>query len=113
MTTQVRKILVIDDNQAVHEDYRKVLIDRQDDSQLDEMESLLFGDVSPKVKNLGFSFEIDSAYQGEDGFSLVKESLAAGYALLHGFHRHANATWLERDQNRAKKSGKLITTSQS
>ena len=78
MTTQVRRILVIDDNQAVHEDYRKVLESKRDESQLDEMESILFGDAPPKASIPSFSFEIDSAYQGEDGLNLVKESLVAG-----------------------------------
>ena len=78
MTTEVRKILVIDDNQAVHEDYRKVLESKRDESQLDEMESILFGDAPPKASIPSLSFEIDSAYQGEDGLNLVKESLAAG-----------------------------------
>ena len=78
MTTQVRKILVVDDNQAVHEDYRKVLESKRDESQLDEMESILFGDAPPKASIPSSSFEIDSAYQGEDGLNLVKESLAAG-----------------------------------
>ena len=76
MTTQVRKILVVDDNQAVHEDYRKVLESRRDESQLDEMESILFGDVPSKSYSPDFSFQIDSAFQGEDGLTLVKDSLA-------------------------------------
>ena len=78
MTTQIYKILVVDDNQAVHEDYRKVLDTKQDESQLDEMESILFGDVPRKASGSGFNFEIDSAYQGQDGLNMVEESLAAG-----------------------------------
>ena len=77
MTTEVRRILVIDDNQAVHEDYRKVLISKRDEKQLDEMESILFGDSQRKKGEPQFSFQIDSAYQGEEGLELVKESLAA------------------------------------
>ena len=77
MTAQIRRILVIDDNQAVHDDYRKVLETSRDESQLDEMESILFGDVSPKKSAPDFGFQIDSAYQGEEGLDLVKESLVA------------------------------------
>ena len=77
MTTEIRKILVIDDNQAVHQDYRKVLELKRDESQLDELESLLFDDAQPKVAVPQPSFKIDSAYQGEDGLELVKESLEA------------------------------------
>ena len=34
MTQKTTKILVVDDNQAVHEDYRKVLETQQDDELL-------------------------------------------------------------------------------
>jgi len=43
MNPKASKILVVDDNQAVHEDYRKVLETPQDDELLDQMESALFG----------------------------------------------------------------------
>jgi len=76
MIPATRKILVVDDNQAVHEDYRKVLEPQLDEGKLDEMESLLFGDTQPK-KVERCRFAIDSAYQGEDGLKLVEESLVA------------------------------------
>ena len=83
MTAEVKKILVIDDNQAVHQDYRRVLETQPDNSQLDDMESVLFGDGRSKPIVSNTSFEIDSAYQGEEGLDLVNRSLAANspYAM--------------------------------
>ena len=76
MTSNASRILVIDDNQAVHEDYRKVLESSQDDGLLDEMESLLFDDNSSQQPQApDFDFQIDSAFQGNEGLELVKKSL--------------------------------------
>ena len=76
MTSKTSKILVIDDNQAVHEDYRKVLENQPDEDLLDEMESLLFGGDSPNHPNApNLNFQIDSAFQGDEGLEMVKKSM--------------------------------------
>jgi two-component system NtrC family sensor kinase len=77
-----RRILVIDDNRAIHGDFRKVLGDApQELSALAELESVLFGQrpVAPAAE----SFRIDSAYQGSEGMELVARALQEGqpYAL--------------------------------
>ncbi len=82
MKTSARKqfrVLAIDDNVAIHEDYRKVLIPRHFDKALAKSESLLFGDA-PKTTSAAekFQYEIDSAYQGQDGFEMVRRSIAKG-----------------------------------
>jgi CheY-like chemotaxis protein len=68
------RILVIDDNRAIHEDFRKILLTVSKTSDdLDAPEAELFGqttvDSKPPV------FEIDSAYQGQEGLELVEKSL--------------------------------------
>src|SRR3984885_9984835 len=68
------RILVIDDNRAIHEDFRKILLTVSKTSDdLDAPEAELFGrttvDLKPPV------FEIDSAYQGQEGLDLVEKSL--------------------------------------
>jgi two-component system, sensor histidine kinase and response regulator len=76
------RILVIDDNRSIHDDFRKILIKAsQLPNDLSEDEAALFGDEEqifawPK-------FEIDSAYQGQEGLSLIEKSLLEGrpYAL--------------------------------
>jgi two-component system, sensor histidine kinase and response regulator len=76
------RILVIDDNRAIHDDFRKILIrpsHRPDD--LEEDEETLFGDTTVKFQMP--IFEIDSAYQGQEGLNLIEKSLLNGrpYAL--------------------------------
>jgi PAS domain S-box-containing protein len=71
-------ILVIDDNRAIHEDFRKILGKRDDiEMELDEAEARIFGS-RPKIW-----FDIDTASQGEEGLVMVKQAVACGrpYAL--------------------------------
>jgi two-component system sensor histidine kinase/response regulator len=76
------RILVIDDNRAIHEDFRKILGGaRQPETDLDAMESGLFGSV--EKKDSGVQFELESAFQGQDGFAMVTKAIADGrpYAM--------------------------------
>ncbi len=67
-----RRILVIDDNQAIHEDFRKVLV-AEDNGDLSAQETLLFGkEVNAQTP---YSFTVDSAYQGQAGLDCIKHSL--------------------------------------
>jgi two-component system, cell cycle sensor histidine kinase and response regulator CckA len=78
-----QRILVIDDNPAIHADIRKILIKGANaNATLEEAEELLFGEEATPAA-VGLDFEIDSAYQGQDGFEKVKQALAEGrpYAL--------------------------------
>lgn len=72
------RILTIDDNASIHEDYRKVLLQREKNTQLSETESILFGDSSETSSppDPTIDYQIDSAFQGEQGLELVKQSLA-------------------------------------
>lgn len=75
-----RRILIIDDTPAIHDDFRKILAPRaQDEVELQQLEQTLFGDAqAPHL-----TFELDSAYQGQDALTLVERALHAGnpYAL--------------------------------
>jgi CheY-like chemotaxis protein len=78
------RILVIDDNRAIHEDIRKILktsSSLRDD--LDHDEAALFGDTTVKFPLP--IFEIDSAYQGREGVDLIEKSLLEDrpYALAY------------------------------
>ncbi len=73
------RILVIDDNRAIHEDFRKVLGQdpRRDlENQFRAAEALLLGEAPPPVTEP--AFEVDSAYQGQEGVALAQQALAAG-----------------------------------
>jgi two-component system, cell cycle sensor histidine kinase and response regulator CckA len=71
------RILVIDDNAAIHEDFRKVLgAQTSSSSRLTNVENALFGEPSSSVERA--TFRIDSAFQGQEGLELVKKALEAG-----------------------------------
>lgn len=76
------RILIVDDNRAIHDDLRKILVGNSNDNQeLLSDESFLF--EAPVSHIVQTQFEIDSAYQGQESLSLVEESLSRGkpYAL--------------------------------
>ncbi len=74
-----RRILIIDDNAAIHQDFRKVLgVQPEHGAQaaLDLLEANLFGDAV--VASARPNFEIDSAHQGQEGVAMAEQALAAG-----------------------------------
>lgn len=82
-TEKNRRILIIDDNHAIHEDFAKILRARDGAQQgLDALESELFGEKSAP-KFTAEDYELDSAFQGIDGIQKVKQAIAAErpYAL--------------------------------
>jgi PAS domain S-box-containing protein len=76
-----RRILLVDDMAAIHEDFRKILVpDAPARPELAETEAALFGERSVPAATV---FEVDSAYQGEEALALLQAGLAAGrpYAM--------------------------------
>jgi PleD family two-component response regulator len=80
---KMRRILLVDDQETIHEDYRKVLGPRpQPTAALDQATADLFDDAL--VNSVVWEgFELDSALQGEEGFACVRRSLDEGrpYAM--------------------------------
>ena len=74
------RLLLIDDNRAIHDDFRKVLCATATDD-LDAAEARLLGGPAPAEEKPAFA--IDSAFQGEEGLALLRAAHAAGrpYAL--------------------------------
>jgi len=74
---QVYRILVIDDNPGIHADFRKILCaDRASSSKLEAAEAALF-ETRPPL-GMQSEFEIDSAYQAEEGLARVHHALQEG-----------------------------------
>lgn len=69
------RILVIDDNAAIHDDFRKVLAPAKVDRLADD-EKFLFGES--QHSNDSHEFDIDSAYQGEEGLEKVRAAYRSG-----------------------------------
>lgn len=68
-----RRLLVIDDTRAIHEDIRKILAAESTTSELQAMEAALFDEALGETE--AAAFEIDSAYQGQEGLARVEEAL--------------------------------------
>ncbi|MBI3868455.1 MAG: response regulator [Verrucomicrobia bacterium] len=69
-----RRILIIDDNEAIHEDFRTILCaDATSGAALRATSSAFFGGAQPPVAPN--TFEIDSAFQGEDGLARIHRAL--------------------------------------
>jgi len=64
-----RRILIIDDDVRIHEDFRKILGGKENQSEYDEIEAKLFAEDS--VHSNEICYELDSAYQGEEGYQKI------------------------------------------
>src|SRR3954469_9065102 len=72
-----RRILVVDDNRAIHDDFRKILVDPLGaTSALADLEAVLFGQGRPRVDPPRFA--LDGAFQGEEGHALVRQARDEG-----------------------------------
>ncbi len=79
-----RRILIIDDNRAIHEDFGKILGNAAaDDPALASLEDALFGETSPAPDRE--QFELSSAYQGRDALDLVKRAETDGHPFALAF----------------------------
>jgi len=78
-----RRILIVDDNESIHADFRKILgASGALNTAVESAAAALF-DESRRSQAAVASFEIDSAHQGKDAVARVRQSLSAGrpYAL--------------------------------
>ena len=67
-----RRILVIDDNVLIHDDFRKVLQPGNEAHHLDELRAVVFGGT-PRLKPL-IRFELDCVDQGQAALALVQKA---------------------------------------
>jgi len=69
-----RRVLVIDDNPAIHEDMRKILgPGLVNSAQVTESEAAVFGDAAKNSAALPV-FQVDSASQGQEGVTMVRHA---------------------------------------
>ena len=67
-----RRILVIDDHEPIHEDFRKILCSPKDTTASDSVTTTIPDQTSST--DLQIKYEIDSALQGEQGLAQVKQA---------------------------------------
>lgn len=70
-----RRVLVVDDSRAIHDDFRKILAGRKAAARVSENEAELFG--APEISAIT-RFGLDSAFQGQEALEMVKKALADG-----------------------------------
>ena len=71
----VHRILVVDDNSAIHDDFRKVLTAERSDAA-EQMAAQIFGD-NPR-QPVTERYEVDAATQGEEAREKVRDALVRG-----------------------------------
>jgi diguanylate cyclase (GGDEF)-like protein len=71
------RVLVIDDTESIHRDFRTTLIGPARDADVNQEAEELFGTTSPKSSRSVY-FEMASAMQGQEGLAKVREALEAG-----------------------------------
>lgn len=76
MTHPVSRILVIDDNEAIHKDFAKVLNPPETNSELDSIEAELFGEPAPKSRRP--RYDIVCCSQGLEGVEAASSARQAG-----------------------------------
>ncbi|MDC0710837.1 hypothetical protein POL68_20345 [Stigmatella sp. ncwal1] len=80
-----KRILVIDDAEAIHKDFYRILCPEQRESkqELALLEEALFGPEPSTKEAVRPTFELDSAFQGQEGLAKVQAAVSAGrpYAL--------------------------------
>lgn len=79
-----RRVLVVDDNPTIHEDFRKILAKpAPGNTQLESLESAFFDAQEASTSPEGF--EIESAFQGEEGLSKVQHAVDHGLPYAVAF----------------------------
>lgn len=77
-----RRILIVDDNPDIHDDFRKLLGCEGADRDLDDLAAEVFDLPAPRVQ--APSFELSFAFQGAEGYEMITQHVCAGipYALV-------------------------------
>ncbi|PTX91067.1 response regulator [Opitutus sp. ER46] len=79
------RILVVDDTRAIHEDFRKILAQPSAPGDpLAAAASSIFRTAKPTLARLP-SFELESAFQGEEALAVVTRALAGGRPFAVAF----------------------------
>jgi diguanylate cyclase (GGDEF)-like protein len=80
------RILVVDDNRAIHEDFRKILLGGKLDENLQTLEASVFG-TPVAARDTPGEYRLDSAYQGAEALALVQ--------LAHDAHQRYSVAFVD------------------
>ena len=79
------RILIVDDNPAIHEDFKKTLVAATAAPQLDDLEAMLFDESATAPARAPMAFELGFALQGKDALARVIEARDAGQPFALAF----------------------------
>ena len=81
-----RRILIVDDNPSIHDDFRRILLPAAAGSDLDVEAAALFGAPAPAAPAAAsVAFEVESALQGQEASQKVAAACAAGRPFAFAF----------------------------
>jgi signal transduction histidine kinase len=83
--SSTNRILIVDDNPAIHEDFKKTLIGVAAAPQLDDLEAMLFDETAAAPAREALTFELGFALQGKDALARVIEAGDAGTPFALAF----------------------------
>lgn len=74
------RILIVDDNPAIHADFQKILgaKDTRLDHELRALHTGIFGDAPAEEAHEGATFQLDSAYQGQEALEKLRAATREG-----------------------------------
>ena len=73
-----RRILVIDDNRSIHQDFSRIFATRSaSEAAVAEAGAALFGD--PADQAAGIEFQVDFAFQGQEGLARIRQAREEDY----------------------------------
>lgn len=79
------RILIVDDTPSIHEDFRKILtLSDEMGEDMDQMANSLFGRTEQDAVYKTISYELNSAFQGEEALEMIEsaEAEGRGYSLV-------------------------------
>lgn len=83
-----RKVLIVDDNQTIHDDFHKVLCRNRRSSSIREVENLerdLFEEGSEQPDLDELRYEVFSAFQGKQAYDMILEAKEQGHPFALAF----------------------------
>ncbi len=83
-TATARRIIIIDDNQAIHRDFETILLESADTGAGNELEEFLFGGDGCR-QTAANRYELGFASQGQEGVRMIQHALAEGRPYMLAF----------------------------
>lgn len=84
VTKQRQHLLIIDDNEAIHNDFAKIFACAEEHEDLAALDAELFGDDSADANQFQ-EYELSFASQGQEGLQVLKEALEKGVTFGAAF----------------------------